>query len=206
MVVAFRMYGNDFNYLAVTPGNEFFWYKPLGPYGITPGVMLCPAAASTNVTPLTIPFSPGTADRAWFTFSGVGSYGFNTHFVVNTTLTNMLQSKNDFWNKIPLQPSATPVFADSINPASGPIPASLPATNLYTGEGTELQGMCPFDIARHGSQSAAAAPRIVDTSQPLSGKTDVALYDGHVESSRLEDLWNYYWTANWVIPNPRPGR
>jgi hypothetical protein len=35
---------------------------------------------------------------------------------------------------------------------------------------------------------------------------DLALYDGHVEKSPLENLWNYYWSANWQIPNPRPGR
>jgi hypothetical protein len=33
---------------------------------------------------------------------------------------------------------------------------------------------------------------------------DVALFDGHVEKSPLEYLWNYYWSADWQIPSRRP--
>jgi prepilin-type N-terminal cleavage/methylation domain-containing protein len=47
--------------------------------------------------------------------------------------------------------------------------------------------------------------RNVDISKPLPGMIDLALYDGHVEKTRLEDLWNYYWSANWQVPHPRPG-
>jgi len=61
-------------------------------------------------------------------------------------------------------------------------------------------------IARHGSRPASAAPRNVDISKPLPGMIDLAFYDGHVENSLLENLWNYYWSADWVIPRPRPGR
>jgi hypothetical protein len=65
--------------------------------------------------------------------------------------------------------------------------------------------MNSFTIARHGNRPAAAAPRSVDISKPLPGTTDLGCYDGHAEPSRLENLWNYYWSANWVIPSPRPG-
>jgi hypothetical protein len=34
---------------------------------------------------------------------------------------------------------------------------------------------------------------------------DLALYDDHVEKSPLENLWNYYWSANWQVPHMRPG-
>jgi hypothetical protein len=33
---------------------------------------------------------------------------------------------------------------------------------------------------------------------------DMALFDGHVEKVPLENLWNYYWSRDWQIPNPRP--
>lgn len=65
--------------------------------------------------------------------------------------------------------------------------------------------MYSVTIARHGNRPASAAPRNVDISKPLPGMIDLALYDGHVEKSSLENLWNYYWNANWVVPYPRPG-
>jgi prepilin-type N-terminal cleavage/methylation domain-containing protein len=206
MVAAYKVYSTDFNYFAAAPGSEFFWYRPLGPYGTTPGVMLCPAAAVTNATPLTVPFTPGTADRAWFTRDAVGSYGFSDSLVTSpVVVTNIIKDEYSFRNTIPLHPSETPVLADSPVPAAGPGPASLPATNLYTGEGPQLLVMNSFTVARHGNRPAAAAPRSVDISKPLPGTTDLGFYDGHVEPSHLENLWNYYWSANWVIPSPRPG-
>jgi hypothetical protein len=69
-----------------------------------------------------------------------------------------------------------------------------------------FHGKTAFTIARHGSRPAGAAPRDVNISLPLPGMIDVALFDGHVEKSPPENLWNYYWSSTWEIPNPRPGR
>jgi hypothetical protein len=33
---------------------------------------------------------------------------------------------------------------------------------------------------------------------------DLALFDGHVEKSPLENLWTYYWTADWQVFNTPP--
>jgi prepilin-type N-terminal cleavage/methylation domain-containing protein len=204
-VTAYKLYCSDFNFLAVSPGSEFFWYEPLGPYGVTPGVMLCPAAAVTNAVKRVGPFSQGSADRAWFTFSAVGSYGFNGNLAADiAVLTNTSPNIGVFGKRIPVHTAETPVFADCAVPASNPGATSLPSPNLYTGYGEDL-GMTWFAIARHGKTSAAAAPQAVDISQPLPGTTDVGFYDGHVEPVHLESLWNYYWNAKWVIPNPRPG-
>jgi prepilin-type processing-associated H-X9-DG protein len=63
---------------------------------------------------------------------------------------------------------------------------------LFTGWGGELPA-----IARHGSQPATAAPQQWNIAQRMPGMIDVALFDGHVEKSPLENLWNYYWTAKW---------
>jgi len=60
--------------------------------------------------------------------------------------------------------------------------------------------------ARHGKRPASAAPRYIDISQTLQGMIDLAAFDGHVEKASLENLWNYYWNADWQIPTPRPGR
>ena len=38
----------------------------------------------------------------------------------------------------------------------------------------------------------------------LAGAIDVAFYDGHVESVKLERLWSLYWQKNYVPPAKRP--
>jgi len=86
-----------------------------------------------------------------------------------------------------------------------PNPFDFPSGDLYWGGG-EGNRMSALTIARHGSGAASAAPRTVDITRRLPGAINVALYDGHVEKAPLENLWNYYWSANWQIPNPRPGR
>ena len=47
-------------------------------------------------------------------------------------------------------------------------------------------------IARHGNFPASSAPVNFDTEQRLPGAINVACFDGHVELSKLEHLWNYY--------------
>jgi hypothetical protein len=94
------------------------------------------------------------------------------------------------------------------------IPNSPPSSNLYSGSFlsnvpdyfVEFLGMSAVAIARHGSLPASAAPRNFDISHRLPGMIDVALDDAHVEKAPLENHWNYYWTADWQIPHPRPGR
>jgi prepilin-type N-terminal cleavage/methylation domain-containing protein len=118
-------------------------------------------------------------------------------------------------------PSMTPVFADSISPFVNPptpnvspevYPALYPSSDLYHGNTNELRsdvyfsGMNAVAIARHGNRPASAAPRNFDITHRLPGMVDVALYDGHVEKAPLENLWNYRWSADWQVPNLRPGR
>ncbi len=111
-----------------------------------------------------------------------------------------------------VRPSQTPVLADANYYAVFPNPFDSPSTNLYEGGMVFGGGGQPFvgqmsslAIARHGSRPASAAPRNFDISHRLPGMIDVALYDGHVEKAPLENLWNYYWSADWQIPPRRPG-
>jgi hypothetical protein len=39
----------------------------------------------------------------------------------------------------------------------------------------------------------------------LPGAINVASYDGHVETVKLERLWKLYWHKNWAAPAKRPG-
>ena len=69
-----------------------------------------------------------------------------------------------------------------------------------TGPGT----MASFTIPRHG-----ARPSKVSTNQPpaakLPGAINIAFYDGHVETVKLERLWQLNWHKDYKVPAKRPG-
>jgi prepilin-type N-terminal cleavage/methylation domain-containing protein len=197
------------------------WADRFKPYGVTAGLMLCPNTFGTNSeSPDMGNWLLGTADHPWFYPTNyfplrgginAGSYALNRYLTGLANIGNGWQ----FGKHIPAHPSETPAFADAIAPTGGPDGVALPATNLYTGYYTvvlpgdtspqDYRGMTTFTIARHGSRPASAAPRWVDISKRLPGMINLGLYDGHVEKALLENLWNYEWSANWWIPDPRPG-
>jgi prepilin-type N-terminal cleavage/methylation domain-containing protein len=115
------------------------------------------------------------------------------------------------WNKETqiLHPSKTPVFADGVDFWwCWPRETDVPAANLQTGEdfpGYSYQyGMNLLTIPRHGSH-----PSSITTNQPsnkkLPGSIDVSCYDGHVEATPLESLWQLEWHQGWKAPAIRPG-
>jgi prepilin-type N-terminal cleavage/methylation domain-containing protein/prepilin-type processing-associated H-X9-DG protein len=91
-----------------------------------------------------------------------------------------------------LSPEGTKLPGDSI-----PSPA-----NLFYGDQNVMMGrLC---IARHG-MNPAKAPTGVNTTSPFPGGVNVALADGHVEYSKLDNLWSgYYWHMR-SYPQARPG-
>jgi prepilin-type N-terminal cleavage/methylation domain-containing protein len=217
MEVAYQLYYDDngpFGSPSLPTNPDLVsWPDYCKTYGMTPGVLLCPSAAVTNSQdqPGATLVAYGTADLPWVipspAWTGnnpqfiVGSYAFNFS-LLNITGEDGRGSLAPYFPKgIPVRPSETPVFADAIVAWAFPSP-SLPSTDLYDG-GPNPMGC--FTIARHGSRPASAAPRNVDISKPLPGMIDLALSDGHVEKARLENLWNYYWTADWVVHHPRAG-
>jgi prepilin-type N-terminal cleavage/methylation domain-containing protein len=204
----------------------------LVPYGLDGRVGLCPCAADTNggqalkedfatTAPFTysVSLSGGDAAHAWsFTWSFIyqgnsldplvsnlwfaGSYALNSWLSLPSATSpvgpvrNSIPPSGSWFAKTgPPRPSQTPVFLDDSLPEEMPYSTNLPSSDLFFG----------FPIARHGSRPASAAPQQWNISQRMPGMVDVALFDGHVEKSQLENLWNYYWSANWEVPNPRPG-
>jgi prepilin-type N-terminal cleavage/methylation domain-containing protein len=218
MEVARQLYYDDFgpfDYAASILSRPFSY---LNPCGVTSGVLLCPSASITNSQGAALlGVWPGTADQTWSavtindTNRMAGSYAFNLWLaqLPSPESTNIAVVGEIGWfgKTIPTHPSQTPTFADAVAPNVRPFPLEPPMDNLYN---PVMPGggfvMACVTIARHGSRSASAAPRSVDISKPLPGMIDVALYDGHVEKAHLENLWNYYWSFNWVIPSLRPGR
>ncbi|MBI2924264.1 MAG: type II secretion system protein [Verrucomicrobia bacterium] len=105
------------------------------------------------------------------------------------------------------RPSQTPVFADGITYSWVWSRANdLPAANLQTGEtqGGYHPGMSMLTVPRHGSRPN----RIPTNHRPqdtLPGAINVAFYDGHVETVKLERLWQLEWHRDYRPPAKRPG-
>jgi prepilin-type N-terminal cleavage/methylation domain-containing protein/prepilin-type processing-associated H-X9-DG protein len=178
-------------------------------------VRICPAAAEPADKRLDA-YVRGSAINAWSWFSTAehatnGSYAINgwlytasptvLQWTGENSLTNYFQGEAGIQD-----PSTTPVFVDAIWPDLWPYPTDQPTSDLYQLSPLDLPsgGMSIATIARHGSRSAASATD-VPTDQPLPGLVNVGLADGHVELSRLDNLWFYTWSATYIPPAKRPG-
>lgn len=165
----------------------------------------------------------GTVAAAWVHFNWhpywgaywretrVGSYGCNQYLVGASWRAPMpakpVSEQNAYFmseGQI-AQPTKTPLLADSIDDEVLASPIDLPATNLVLGSPFNgYSALGNLTIPRHGSR-----PNPVPTSwpvtQPLPGAVNVALYDGHVETVRLDRLWQLDWSPTWFPPAKRPG-
>ncbi len=102
--------------------------------------------------------------------------------------------------------SQTPVFIDSVWVDMWPWETDFPSTDLYYSSGTaNPASLNRSAIPRHGWKSPASAPRNYPINQKLPGSVSVGFTDGHVENSKLDNLWNYYWHVGYVPPVKRPG-
>ena len=172
---------------------------------------LCPSAPDRgNLSGLTNP--TGKADTAWYwtlsTPNYAGSYGMNKWVSsVEGTMKNVASNPQMLIRKDTAvqRPILTPIFMDSVWINLAPLETDPPARNLYDPDpGNSLPGMQRCTTARHGGRSASSAPTSVGAGQHLPGTIDMSLADGHVEQVKLDNLWNYYWHLNWVIPPFRP--
>ena len=104
-----------------------------------------------------------------------------------------------------VQPARTPLLADSVEPFVIPATNDLPATDLINGVGPfAADYMMSLTIPRHGSRPTAV-PTQWPATQKLPGAINVAFFDGHAETLKLDLLWQLYWTADWVPPSKRRG-
>jgi len=177
--------------------------------------MLCPTAA---VPAESRPghWVSGSAINAWSWYSSAtvqtnGSYALNG-WLYSTTVNSQLRYGNDtltnyFQSDAAIHfPSTTPIFADGVWPDMWPMQTDEASSDLFQLNPTQNEGggMKVATVARHGlapDKSYSA----VDTNVPLPGTVNVGLADGHVEVSKLDNLWSYTWNANYAVPAQRPG-
>ena len=174
-------------------------------------VRLCPSAP--EVLPLVNSTAWGTADKAWVWGEGKpvyrGSYAWNgwlysgdPYFNSASDVQKRFIGENSIRN-----PALTPVLADGIWVDVWPYATDTPSRDLYNGESSIASNpgsIGRITIARHGGLIPATAPRNVPAGQRMPGAIDLVFKDGHTELSKLENLWNYSWYADYVPTNPRP--
>jgi prepilin-type N-terminal cleavage/methylation domain-containing protein/prepilin-type processing-associated H-X9-DG protein len=104
-------------------------------------------------------------------------------------------------------PAKTPILADTgsdfltwpMEVDGGPFDLSLPPTAAGN-----AGGMRTLVIARHGSRPYPA-PGPWPSWKRLPGAINVAFFDGHAQTTPLENLWSLYWHKDYVPPPKRPG-
>jgi prepilin-type N-terminal cleavage/methylation domain-containing protein/prepilin-type processing-associated H-X9-DG protein len=111
---------------------------------------------------------------------------------------------------VPL-PSQTPVLADGVVQSFLlPLESDYPAKDLVDGYDAAASPIGPIStmaavtIPRHGNRPARV-PTDWPLNQPLPGAINVGFFDGHVETAKLERLWQFYWHADYQPPTLRPG-
>jgi prepilin-type N-terminal cleavage/methylation domain-containing protein/prepilin-type processing-associated H-X9-DG protein len=196
------------------------WIDALNAYAANvPKIRLCPACTKA-APPVAGNSAPGACDMPWLWTGGpapdVGCYCING-WLYSGDSSEIAEYRTDVSADVVAQclfskqsdiglPSKTPFLQDAVWVDFWPMPTDPPNANLYLAGGTsnppEIQRCV---IPRHGGANASVAPQNFDISQQLPGGINLGLCDGHVESSPLENLWNYTWNKIWVAPVPRPG-
>ena len=170
-------------------------------------LLICPAAPLHEPVQTSHGNGQGYADRAWVRWTTdnktmlYGSFGYNGWLYSDSQRPQSFMRANAIQ-----QPTLTPVFSDENWVDGWPLETDPPATNLYLGRSLWNWGLDlgRWTIARHGGRAASSAPRNVPPGEKLIGAIDMGMADGHVESVKLENLWNLYWHLNWQPPSVRP--
>jgi prepilin-type N-terminal cleavage/methylation domain-containing protein/prepilin-type processing-associated H-X9-DG protein len=197
------------------PGGNDLWMSLLATnYAAVNGARICPVAPELELrrrTPLGLDTS-GSVNYAWRWGFGTipfqGSYALNGWFydrTAGTLVAGLPQGRFFARDTDALNPSQSPVMADSVWVDSWPEMTDRPSTSLWGGTYAET-AMGRFTIARHGSANLPARGSRFPATSPLPGAINIAMADGHAEPVRLENLWTLSWHREWVIPARRPGR
>jgi len=178
-------------------GQRGLWMAALVDYqSKVDSIRFCPVAVETNT-----PDNWGRADKAWRRNPDTDGKVWSGSYAMNGWLFSDLTNLPPEENALALEresnirrPSVTPLFSDSVWDDCWPRTNDPPAHNLYKGyHGKGSDGKIGrVTIPRHNF-SASRAPTSFDTAGRLPGTINVTCFDGHVELSHLENLWNFYW-------------
>jgi prepilin-type N-terminal cleavage/methylation domain-containing protein len=192
IVLASMMYFEDNKALFAYNSASGYWMADALPHQAQNNtVRVCPLASTNN---LPAGGGYGTADKAWSGGGYLGGYTLNGHLYSDYDPTGHPFGKPGAITK----PSATPIFGDGMWFDSWPQPTDPDASNLYDpSNGNPLYDMMPrFEIARHANYAPSQAPKKI-TGVPQTGVINLGIFDGHVESAKLQNLRKYCWYDGW---------
>lgn len=189
---------------------ELWMTRLMNRYSAIHEVRICPTAPERSAAQLRRDSSAGGwVNRAWLvagTVSGrntnyQGSYALNGYFYSSDPFTDV---KLHYTSESKIHsPSTAPIFADSVWVDAWPVETDRPARNLVTGDDFN-GGMLRMTIPRH-SAGGNSAVRNFNPRDKLPGAINISFADNHVETVKLEKLWNLDWHNNWKMPAKRPG-
>jgi prepilin-type N-terminal cleavage/methylation domain-containing protein/prepilin-type processing-associated H-X9-DG protein len=162
--------------------------------------------ALTVNSPVGWTISSSYAVNAWFYVSPTSDAGAVAG-AYGATAAGWMFSKESSVQKS----SQTPLFTEGCWQDACPGENDFPAANLWLGANPVNKGkqeMGRVTIQRHVVNASAAERNHTASwsSSPPKGAVNAALFDGHVELSKLPNLYNYYWHRNWgQLVNAAPG-
>jgi prepilin-type N-terminal cleavage/methylation domain-containing protein len=186
-------------------------------YAKATNLLACPS------TPFSAPMNPlppgynannGSADTKWHKQLDAGdgkgnrdylaSYGYNGWFFTSNNVPEG-DGKNSpnfyFFKDSQVQfPSQTPVFFDENWADCWPMETDGPNHDTYLGNDQGLHDgyqLGRVAISRHGNAKSSTHYSWTATTQNPVGGVVLGLTDGHVEYSKLRNLWQYKWHRNW---------
>jgi prepilin-type N-terminal cleavage/methylation domain-containing protein len=224
MAMAGFMYGNDYGPLGYDQTGVSVWLPALITYQAqVAAIRYCPLAPSNNM-PANL-FNAGTSQDGTASYTWMYDHATNTSsYMINGWLyLRDSANPNGAWHWATTQtsvgaagmfgkmdntkhPAQTPIFCDAAWCDGWPDSGSPTSAgdnlngsfNLYTGEvdGNVGKMMGRACIARHGWKDPRSAPTVnIGSGTVLPGGINVACCDGHVDFTKLNALWSYYWHA-----------
>lgn len=167
-----------------------------------PQVFLCPETHKINTEK---PVMFGALDMAYKFNEVRSSYSLNWHLIWQTYDTEDNSLARKALESAVTEPGNMPFLSDGTFLLSSPYETAMPATDLYLGIREDgSSGMATITIPRHGNRPSSV-PRNHPESDPLPGAINLSFFDGHVQLTRLEDLWKPKWYPEYNIPSKRPG-
>jgi prepilin-type N-terminal cleavage/methylation domain-containing protein/prepilin-type processing-associated H-X9-DG protein len=215
----YRLTVQDGNQRLDQPEVFEWWVNELGSHAPN---WICPSAPFVSAeTPWSVSSAWRIGHASWGdnTWSAgvtneVGSYAINYNLVEAGFFRHFdgYTEPSDFTTEAQIkQPTLTPVLADAVFWLAQPYEDDLAPTNLVTGDPwwhgdrhPGHNGMPAVAIPRHGN-CPNPVPAYWPRNQPLPGAVNIAFFDGHGETVKLERLWQLYWHADYKPPNKRPG-